>query len=68
MSLNKADAIAYFYRPLKMKHGYSMLMIKTNDGVYQVEMILPLKGRWDLLVEISKDNFLQQNSAQMFAQ
>jgi hypothetical protein len=29
---------------------------------------LPLKGRWDLLVEISKDSFVQQKSARMFAQ
>jgi nitrogen fixation protein FixH len=66
--LNKADAIAYFYRPLEMKHDYSMPMTKTDDGAYQVETTLPLKGRWDLLVEISKGSFLQQNSARMFAQ
>jgi hypothetical protein len=67
VSLNKADAVAYFYRPLKMKHDYSMPMIKTNDGAYQIETTLPLKGLLDLLVEISKDSFLQQNSARMFA-
>jgi nitrogen fixation protein FixH len=66
--LNKADATAYFYRPLEMKHDFSMPMSKTDDGTYQLEVVLPLKGRWDLLVEISKGNFLQQNSARMFAQ
>ncbi|MBT4001055.1 MAG: hypothetical protein HN648_06245 [Candidatus Thioglobus sp.] len=66
--LNKADATAYFYRPLEMKHDFSMPMSKTDDGAYQLEVILPLKGRWDLLVEISKGDFLQQNSARMFAQ
>jgi nitrogen fixation protein FixH len=68
VSLNKADAVAYFYRPLEMKHDYSMPMIKHNDGAYEVESTLPLKGRGDLLVEISKGSFLQQNSARMFAQ
>jgi hypothetical protein len=51
-----------------MKHDFSMPMSKTDDGAYQLEVILPLKGRWDLLVEISKGDFLQQNSARMFAQ
>lgn len=66
--LNKADAVAYFYRPLEMKHDFSLPMVKTSDGAYQVEVVLPLKGRWDLLVEVSKGTFLQQNSARMFAQ
>ena len=66
--LNKADATAYFYRPLEMKHDFSMPMTKTSDGAYQLEVSLPLKGRWDLLVEISKGSFLQQNSARMFAE
>ena len=66
--LNKADATAYFYRPLEMKHDFSLPMSKTSDGAYQVETTLPLKGRWDLLVEITKGDFLQQDSARMFAQ
>ena len=66
--LNKADATAYFYRPLEMKHDFSLPMSKASDGAYQVETTLPLKGRWDLLVEITKGDFLQQNSARMFAQ
>ncbi|WP_428086867.1 FixH family protein [Candidatus Thioglobus sp.] len=66
--LNKADATAYFYRPLEMKHDFSLPMNRTNDGAYQLEVELPLKGRWDLLVEVSKGDFRQQNSARMFAQ
>jgi nitrogen fixation protein FixH len=66
--LNKANATAYFYRPLEMKHDFSYPMTKTNNGTYEVVVNLPLKGRWDLLVEISKDSFLQQKSARMFAQ
>ncbi|SMN14654.1 Type cbb3 cytochrome oxidase biogenesis protein CcoH [uncultured Candidatus Thioglobus sp.] len=66
--LNKANAIAYFYRPLEMKHDFSVPMIKLSDGSYQVEVELPLKGRWDLLIEVSKGSFMQQGSARMFAQ
>lgn len=66
--LNKADATAYFYRPLEMKHDFSVPMVKVPDGTYQVDVILPLKGRWDLLVEVAKGSFLQQSSARMFAQ
>ncbi len=65
---NKANAVAYFYRPLEMKYDFSLPMTKTDNGAYQVETILPLKGRWDLLVEVSKGGFLQQDSARMFAQ
>ncbi|CAC9589168.1 hypothetical protein BHECKSOX_1352 [Bathymodiolus heckerae thiotrophic gill symbiont] len=66
--LNKANAIAYFYRPLEMKHDFSVPMTKLDDGGYQVEVELPLKGRWDLLIEVSKGSFMQQSSARMFAQ
>ncbi|HIM58139.1 MAG TPA: hypothetical protein EYJ00_02310 [Gammaproteobacteria bacterium] len=66
--LSAAKAVAYFYRPLEMKHDFSKTMHVNKEGVYQVEVTLPLKGRWDLLVEISKGDFLQQNSAKMFAQ
>jgi len=50
--------------PEPITHGVK----KTSDGAYQVETTLPLKGRWDLLVEITKGDFLQQDSARMFAQ
>jgi nitrogen fixation protein FixH len=63
-----AKATAYFYRPLEMKHDFSKPMYVNKKDVYQVEVILPLKGRWDILVEITKDSFLQQTSAKMFAQ
>ncbi|HCX13611.1 MAG TPA: hypothetical protein DHJ28_04975 [Gammaproteobacteria bacterium] len=66
--LNKANATAYFYRPLEMKHDFSKPMYVNKEGIYQVEVILPLKGRWDVLIEITKGGFLQQVSAKMFAQ
>jgi hypothetical protein len=43
-------------------------MYVNKEGVYQVEVVLPLKGRWDVVIEITKASFLQQTSAKMFAQ
>jgi nitrogen fixation protein FixH len=63
-----AKAVAYFYRPLEMKHDFSKSMYVNKEGVYQVEVILPLKGRWDVLIEITKGSFLQRTSAKMFTQ
>ena len=63
-----AKAVAYFYRPLEMKHDFSKPMYVNKEGVYQVEVILPLKGRWDVLIEITKGSFLQRTSAKMFTQ
>jgi hypothetical protein len=66
--LSTAKATAYFYRPLEMKHDFSLPMQVNDQGAYQVSVNLPLKGRWDLVVEITKGDFLQQASARMFAQ
>ena len=63
-----AKAVAYFYRPLEMKRDFSKPMYVNKEGVYQVEVVLPLKGRWDVVIEITKASFLQQTSAKMFAQ
>jgi nitrogen fixation protein FixH len=62
-----AKATAYFYRPLEQKYDFSMPMALVNQ-VYQVQVNLPLKGRWDVLVEIKKDDFLQRKAAELFAQ
>jgi hypothetical protein len=51
-----------------MKHDFSLPMQVNDQGAYQVSVNLPLKGRWDLVVEITKGDFLQQASARMFAQ
>jgi nitrogen fixation protein FixH len=63
-----AKAVAFFYRPLEMKKDFSKPMYVNKDGVYQVEVTLPLKGRWDVLIEITKGSFLQQTAAKMFIQ
>jgi nitrogen fixation protein FixH len=67
VKLTDAQATAYFYRPLEQKFDFSMAMHINESGAYQVDVALPLKGRWELLVEITKDDFLQRTSIQLFA-
>ena len=66
--LNTAKAVAYFYRPLEKRHDFSKIMQVNDSGAYQTQVKLPLKGRWDVVVEITKGDFLQRTSAKMFAQ
>lgn len=64
----KAKATAYFYRPLEKQHDFSIPMVANTQNAYQVDVALPLKGRWDLVVEITKGDFLQRAAARLFAQ
>jgi nitrogen fixation protein FixH len=64
---SKAKAALYLYRPLEEKQDFSVPMVFKN-GAYQAQITLPLKGRWDALVEIKKGSFLQRTSANLFAQ
>jgi len=67
-TLSAAKAVAYFYRPLEMKRDFSLPMSVNDKGIYNVDVTLPLKGRWDVVVELTKGDFLQQTSAKLFAQ
>jgi nitrogen fixation protein FixH len=64
---SKAKAVLYIYRPLDEKHDFSVPMVFQN-GAYQAQITLPLKGRWDVLVEVKKGSFVQRTSAKLFAQ
>jgi hypothetical protein len=41
-------------------------MTFDNDS-YQAQVNLPLKGRWDVVVEVTKGAFLQRASVKLFA-
>ncbi|MEO1939602.1 FixH family protein [Candidatus Thioglobus sp.] len=66
-ALTGAKVMAYFYRPLEPKYDFSSLMKFDND-TYQAKIKLPLKGRWDFVVEVTKGEFLQRASTKMFIQ
>lgn len=61
-----ANVMAYFYRPLDPTQDFSVPMLFEND-IYQAQVSLPLKGRWDLVVEVIKADFLQRASVNLFA-
>lgn len=63
-----ANATLYLYRPLEQVHDYLVPMIAQGDGVYAAEVTLPLKGRWDVVVEVTKGDYLQRASKKLFAQ
>ncbi len=68
-TLENALVTAYFYRPLEKAHDFSIRMTfyqETNQ--YQAQVTLPLKGRWDLVVEVVKGEFVQRTSRKLFAQ
>ncbi len=62
-----AKMVIYFYRPLERKFDFSKTMSPDASGVYQAQIKLPFKGRWDVIVEATKGDFLQRSSAKMFA-
>lgn len=49
------SAVLYYYRPSDKKLDGSVELASQEEvGVYQSEITLPLKGKWDLMVEVIK--------------
>ncbi len=68
-ALSDALVTAYFYRPLEKGHDFSINMVfRQGIDKYQAYIILPLKGRWDLVVEVVKEGLVQRVSKKLFAQ
>ena len=63
-----AKTIIYFYRPLEKEHDFSLSMHDLGNGTYEAKVKLPLKGRWDVVVEAVKGDYLQRASSKMFVQ
>lgn len=48
-------AMLYYYRPSDKKlDGEVALQSTGTTGQYAVDFVLPLKGKWDLMVEVNK--------------
>ncbi|ABL01876.1 hypothetical protein Rmag_0076 [Candidatus Ruthia magnifica str. Cm (Calyptogena magnifica)] len=68
-TLANAFVTAYFYRPLEKAHDFSINMAFNQEiNQYQAQVTLPLKGRWDVVVEVVKRGFVQRTSRKLFAQ
>ncbi|MBN2647699.1 MAG: FixH family protein [Thiotrichales bacterium] len=49
------QAILYYYRPSDRKlDGQVALSATAEQGVYQAQLSLPLKGKWDLVMEVNQ--------------
>lgn len=53
--MNVDTATLYYYRPSDRNLDGSIELAKSDqNGVYKAEFMLPLKGKWDLIVEVVK--------------
>lgn len=53
--LDVETAILYFYRPSNKNLDGKIVMNKTDKkGEYEQQFSLPLKGKWDLIMEVTK--------------
>lgn len=53
------DATFYYYRPSDLNYDGKVILTKGNEtGLYEGEINLPLMGKYDVVVEIHKDNEL----------
>lgn len=52
---NVDTAVLYFYRPSDIKYDGELTLQSTGDaGVYQGIINLPIKGKYDLVMEVTK--------------
>lgn len=52
---NVDTAVLYYYRPSNIKYDGELLLNSTKEvGVYQGTLNLPIKGKYDLVMEITK--------------
>ena len=53
--INVETAMLYYYRPSDRDLDGEVEMVPTgNPGEYQQQFSLPLKGKWDLIMEVQK--------------
>ena len=51
--LSHADAILKAYRPSDANADFAVAMSEPNPGMYEAEIRFPLKGTWDITIQIS---------------
>ena len=65
--LNSDYAILFFYRPSSEKADFQVKMKKYNN-LYVANILVPLKGRWNISVKIIKDKQAIYTSEEHFYQ
>lgn len=65
--LNSDNAILFFYRPSSKKADFQVTMKKQNH-LYYANVLVPLKGRWNVSVKIIKDKYAIYGGEERFYQ
>jgi nitrogen fixation protein FixH len=50
------STIFHAYRPSDADVDFQVMMIKQQAGLYQAEIMFPLAGSWDVIVEVKRDD------------
>ena len=53
--LTGAQVVLYAYRPSSAGNDFSVPMSEATPGVYQANVAFPLKGVWDIIVNVTRD-------------
>jgi nitrogen fixation protein FixH len=67
VSLDDNQVTLFFYRPLNHKDDFSSSMT-YSDGKFTSDINLPLKGRWDLVVESDTKDGKIRKAQSLFAE
>jgi len=54
------EAILFYYRPADQSQGGQVKLTRQPDGSFTGELTLPLKGKWDVVLEIKKGEMTYQ--------
>ncbi len=65
--LNSDYAMLFFYRPASKKADFQVKMKKHNT-LYYADVLVPLKGRWDVSVKVIKNKHTIYTSEESFYQ
>lgn len=67
IAVSRVKVVAYLYRSANKAADFQVTLTEVDSGIYQAKFALPLKGRWDLIIEATKNQYLQRKSNKLFA-
>ncbi len=73
VAVSNASVVGHLYRSADKSADFQVKFQALGEDLYQANITLPLKGRWDLIVEASKQvnqpksHYLQRKAKKLFA-
>ncbi len=61
-------AVLYYYRPADRRQDGQIELARQPDGTFSGQLELPLKGKWDVVLEITKDGTTYQLGRSLWVQ